>query len=161
MKNFPCWNTRWEQKKSIFCIKRERLTKLGNAASGLLTQESGWRCFREKTKTIGTVSLKWTECPRTRILFHCIMVLHVRSYMKMCKILYFSSLKTLPSMHKTFRCSIIDSFPYMFNAHKVIYVPGSNIISLRNCCWFLKIPIDCCCLGGGWYWDIKSYIISL
>jgi hypothetical protein len=29
------------------------------------------------------------------------------------------------------------------------YVPETNIISLRNCCWFLNIPIYCCCLGGG------------
>jgi hypothetical protein len=29
----------------------------------------------------------------------------------------------------------------------------TNIIYLTNCCWFLKNPIDCCCLGG-WYWDI-------
>jgi hypothetical protein len=28
------------------------------------------------------------------------------------------------------------------------YLPETNIISRRNCCWFLKIPIDCCCLGG-------------
>ncbi len=29
----------------------------------------------------------------------------------------------------------------------LFYVPETNIISLRNCCWFLIIPIDCCCLG--------------
>ncbi len=40
--------------------------------------------------------------------------------------------------------------------HIIFYVPETNIISLRNCCWFLKIPIDCCCLGGGY--NIWLYI---
>jgi hypothetical protein len=42
-----------------------------------------------------------------------------------------------------FHCIINQKFA------NVLYVPETNIISLRNCCWFLKIPIDCCCLWGG------------
>ena len=28
------------------------------------------------------------------------------------------------------------------------YVPATDIMYLTHCCWFLKIPEDCCCLGG-------------
>jgi hypothetical protein len=36
-----------------------------------------------------------------------------------------------------------------------IPIPETHIMYLTHCCWFLKIPEDCCCLGGGGcYWDI-------
>jgi hypothetical protein len=35
------------------------------------------------------------------------------------------------------------------------YVPETHIMYFTWCCWFLKIPEDCCCWGvGGCYWDI-------
>ncbi len=45
---------------------------------------------------------------------------------------------------------------------KSYYVPETNIIYLTNCCWFLKIPIDCFFLwGGGVVLGYCAYIISL
>ncbi len=33
--------------------------------------------------------------------------------------------------------------------HNILCTGDQHYKYLTNCCWFLKIPIDCCCLGGG------------
>jgi hypothetical protein len=49
-------------------------------------------------------------------------------------------------IHEVSQYHVTEAVPK--RKHK-FYLPETNIISLRNCCWFLKIPIDCCCVGGG------------
>ncbi len=44
--------------------------------------------------------------------------------------------------------------PPLFSLVNTFYVLETRIMYLTRCCWFLKIPEDCCCLVGGCYWDI-------
>ncbi len=92
-----------------FLEKSAKLAKKGNAAS--LSRVGA--VSRGKSQN-SKLSLLSGQSFREPAFFFTI---NVCCTMKMLK--YFSSLKTVD---KTFKCSIIDSFTYMFNAHKVIFV---------------------------------------